>query len=86
MSQLDIKPVLHNETKPYPFPIPEEEEEELEISQGLGQGYVWAMKIPRFLLEQWERVSEPGIELGTLVVDNAFVYLLGLSENVHSLT
>ncbi|RSH91542.1 hypothetical protein EHS25_009841 [Saitozyma podzolica] len=34
---------------------------------------VWAVKVPRFLLERWERVPEAGIELGTLVVDNSVV-------------
>jgi len=74
MSQVDTKPSVRQDTKPYPFALPEEDEEELEISAGLGQGYVWAMKIPRFLLEQWERLPEPGVELATLVVDNSSVH------------
>jgi len=73
MSQVDFKPSPSDDIKPYPFLIPEEDEEELEISPRLGSGFVWAMKIPRFLLERWERVSEAGVELGTLVVDNSSV-------------
>ena len=69
-----MKPSVHGEHKPYPFPFSDEEEEELDVSPGLGSGYVWAVKVPRFLLEQWETVHEPGIELGTLVVDNACIH------------
>lgn len=71
MSQADVKPSVGDDVKPYPFPVAEEEEEELEISPRLGAGYVWAVKVPRFLLERWERVPEVGVELGTLVVDNS---------------
>ena len=79
MSQLDAKPSVREDVKPYPVADLEEDEEELEISPHLGSGYVWAMKIPRFLLERWERVPNAGVELGTLVVDNSSV------QEIHSL-
>ena len=71
MSQLDVKSTVNEDIKPYPMSDFEEDEEELDISPHLGSGYVWAMKIPRFLLERWERVTNAGVELGTLVVDNS---------------
>ncbi|WWC92024.1 uncharacterized protein L201_006978 [Kwoniella dendrophila CBS 6074] len=53
-----------------PF-IQDREEEELEISDRKNNSSVWALKIPRFLLERWEMIEEKGVELGSLVVDNS---------------
>ena len=53
--------------------IPTEEpsqDEKFDVSGGYASSNVWALKIPRFLLEKWEEVREAGVELGTLVVDN----------------
>ncbi|KAK4689453.1 transcription initiation factor TFIIF subunit beta, partial [Tremellales sp. Uapishka_1] len=70
--------LLNGEQKPvitpdgslqYTFPL--EEEEELDIADGIEDAKVWAVKIPKFLLERWERVQEAGVELGTLMIDNA---------------
>ncbi|KAL7423874.1 hypothetical protein Q5752_001459 [Cryptotrichosporon argae] len=51
--------------------FPPADEEELQIAPTLEQSKVWALKIPRFLLERWERVNEGGVHLATLVVDNS---------------
>ena len=60
--QLDVKPNVARPTQ--------EPEEEMAIEPTFDDHNVWAMRIPRFLLEQWERVTEEGVELGTLVVDH----------------
>ena len=57
----DIKPLIPHAT---------DDDEELRVEQAFDSSNVWSMKVPRFLLEQWERVMEPDVELGTLVVDN----------------
>ena len=49
---------------------PDPEDEQLAVAQTFEQSNVWSLKIPRFLQEQWERVTDEGVELGTLVVDN----------------
>ena len=67
----DTKPDVKPQGETVAWSWPEENEEELEISPRMGAGHVWAMKIPKFLLERWERVQEAGVELGTLVVDNS---------------
>lgn len=54
----------------------QEPEEHLHVSSSYNQSFVWAIKVPRFLLEQWEQVEEEGVELGTLVVDASCVHLL----------
>ena len=54
----------------WPFPV--EIQEQLAIDQGKSVKNVWALKLPRFLLERWERVPEAGVELGTLVVDSSY--------------
>lgn len=73
MSQADTKPSLPSSSssaaQTYPFPV--EPSEELLIDHNKGNKNIWAVRIPRFLLERWERVNEAGIELGTLVVDNS---------------
>ncbi|CAK9787439.1 Rap30/74 interaction domain-containing protein [Cutaneotrichosporon oleaginosum] len=51
------------------FNIPVEEEE-LDVAPSHGQSKIWAMKIPRFLLERWERVKQEGVHLGSLIIDN----------------
>ncbi|WWC64894.1 uncharacterized protein I303_107508 [Kwoniella dejecticola CBS 10117] len=53
------------------FPYVYNEDEELEISERKNSSSVWALKIPRFLLERWELVEEKGVELGSLIVDNS---------------
>ncbi|OCF31607.1 hypothetical protein I316_06806 [Kwoniella heveanensis BCC8398] len=53
------------------IPLPPVEEEELAISERKNTSSVWAVKIPRFLLERWEMVEEAGVELGKLVIDNS---------------
>lgn len=30
---------------------------------------IWALKVPRFLWEQWGTIREAGVELGELVID-----------------
>lgn len=65
----DIKPVVAEQTT-WPFPV--ETQEKLAIDQGKSVKNVWALKLPRFLLERWERVPEAGVELGTLVVDSSY--------------
>lgn len=65
----DIKPVVGEQTT-WPFPV--EIQEQLAIDQGKNTKNVWALKLPRFLLERWERVPEAGVELGTLVVDASY--------------
>jgi hypothetical protein len=71
----DIKPAVGEQTT-WPFPV--EIQEQLAIDQGKSVKNVWALKLPRFLLERWERVPEAGVELGTLVVDSSY----GCSSNV----
>jgi hypothetical protein len=64
------------ETKPAiqpPAGAYRDEEERLEVVPGMSQNIVWALKIPKFLLERWEQVEEAGVELGTLVVDSSSV-------------
>ncbi|WVF67388.1 hypothetical protein IAT40_002144 [Kwoniella sp. CBS 6097] len=53
------------------IPLPPVEEEELAVSDRKDTSSVWAVKIPRFLLERWEMVEEAGVELGKLVIDNS---------------
>ncbi|WVQ66793.1 uncharacterized protein L199_004984 [Kwoniella botswanensis] len=53
------------------FPFLQDQDERLEISDKKNGSSVWALKIPRFLLERWEMVEEKGVELGSLVVDNS---------------
>ncbi|WVR09689.1 hypothetical protein IAU60_006764 [Kwoniella sp. DSM 27419] len=53
------------------IPLPPAPEEELAISDRKDGSSVWAVKIPRFLLERWEMVEEGGIELGALVIDGS---------------
>ncbi|WWC72301.1 uncharacterized protein I206_106263 [Kwoniella pini CBS 10737] len=53
------------------FPYVYNEDEELQISERKNNSSVWALKIPRFLLERWEMVEEKGVELGSLIVDNS---------------
>jgi len=65
----DIKPAVGEQTT-WPFPV--EIQEQLAIDQGKSVKNVWALKLPRFLLERWERVPEAGVELGTLVVDSSY--------------
>jgi transcription initiation factor TFIIF subunit beta len=62
------------DSKPDIKPAIPEEDEKLSFHPSLGKNNVWAIKIPRFLLERWERVTEGGKELGTLVIDNSFVH------------
>lgn len=54
-----------------PFPFLQEEEEHLEVSDRKDASSVWALKVPNFLLQRWQTVQEPGVELGRLVVDNS---------------
>lgn len=72
----DVKPAEGEQTT-WPFPV--EIQEQLAIDQGKSVKNVWALKLPRFLLERWERVPEAGVELGTLVVDSSYVSLSGMS-------
>ncbi|WVW86479.1 hypothetical protein I302_108527 [Kwoniella bestiolae CBS 10118] len=53
------------------FPFLQDQDEQLEISDKKNGSSVWALKIPRFLLERWEMIEERGVELGSLVVDNS---------------
>ena len=62
----DIKPVLH-------FPAPPTEDEQLGVAQSMDSTNIWSLKLPRFLLEQWETVREAGVELGTLIIDQSYV-------------
>jgi hypothetical protein len=69
-SSEDIKPQI---TLDPPKPsVAENDDERLALAENLKGAMVWAVKVPRFLLERWERVPEAGIELGTLVVDNSY--------------
>jgi transcription initiation factor TFIIF subunit beta len=68
----DIKPIVPQQQYTHPFPV--EVQEQLAIDQGKNVKNVWALKLPRFLLERWERVPEAGVELGTLVVDSSYFY------------
>lgn len=77
----DVKPVVEEQTT-WPFPV--EIQEQLAIDQGKSVKNVWALKLPRFLLERWERVPEAGVELGTLVVDSSYVGSLGSSDHAHN--
>ncbi|BEI84495.1 hypothetical protein CcaverHIS002_0410990 [Cutaneotrichosporon cavernicola] len=65
----DIKPLVSVDGHDV-FNIPVEEEE-LDVAPSHGQSKIWAMKIPRFLLERWERVKEEGVHLGSLIIDNS---------------
>jgi transcription initiation factor TFIIF subunit beta len=80
MSQSDTKPSINSNqaststsgsssAPTYPFPV--DPSEELAVDPNKANKNIWAVRIPRFLLERWERVTEAGIELGTLVVDNS---------------
>jgi transcription initiation factor TFIIF subunit beta len=77
-SSADIKPQI---TLDPPKPsVAENDDERLALVENLKGAMVWAVKVPRFLLERWERVPEAGIELGTLVVDNSYasgVFVIG---------
>lgn len=64
----DIKPKVEEEAT---WPFPKEIEEQLAVDAGKNSKNVWALKLPKFLLERWERVPEAGVELGTLVVDSS---------------
>jgi transcription initiation factor TFIIF subunit beta len=66
----DAKPDIKPDVKPKVQP-PLEEDEKLNIHPTFKDNNIWALKVPRFLLERWERVTEGGKELGTLVVDNS---------------
>ncbi|ORX40490.1 transcription initiation factor IIF, beta subunit-domain-containing protein [Kockovaella imperatae] len=69
----ETKPDVKPDIKPSILPRGQgDEDEELGVEAAFDSSNVWSMKIPRFLLEQWERVTEGGVELGTLVVDNNF--------------
>lgn len=69
----DIKPVLH-------FPAPPTEDEQLGVAQNMDSTNIWSLKLPRFLLEQWETVREAGVELGTLIIDQSYV---AVSYTIH---
>lgn len=76
MSQPDVKSILPPSSASasaptWPFPV--DPSEELAIDAGKANKNIWAVRIPRFLLERWESVDEAGVELGTLVVDNSWV-------------
>jgi transcription initiation factor TFIIF subunit beta len=64
---MDVKPQIALE-----LPHAAEEEERLGLAENVKGTMIWAVKVPRFLLERWERVPEAGVELGTLVVDNSY--------------
>lgn len=66
----DLKPQVEEEAT---WPLPKDIEEHLAVDPGKNSKNVWALKLPRFLLERWERVPEAGVELGTLVVDSSYV-------------
>ncbi|TXT13090.1 hypothetical protein VHUM_01491 [Vanrija humicola] len=66
----DIKPLVTVNGHDV-FNLPVVEEEELDVSPTLADSKVWAIKVPRFLLERWERVEQAGVLLGTLNVDNS---------------
>ncbi|KAL1407382.1 hypothetical protein Q8F55_006804 [Vanrija albida] len=68
----DVKPLLTVDGHDV-FNLPVVEEEELEVSDTLAESKVWAIKVPRFLVERWERVNQGGVLLGTLFVDNSKV-------------
>ena len=70
----DIKPAV------YTTPFPPGEEEELTLAPNMANHNVWALKVPRFVLEQWEQITQPGIELGSLIVDNSLVSLKHIAE------
>ena len=66
MSQ-DVKPLVKPHIASRQLDL---DDEQLSVDPTFEQSNVWSLKIPRFLQEQWERVTEEGMELGTLVVDN----------------
>jgi transcription initiation factor TFIIF subunit beta len=76
----DIKPDVETSTWPFPTDI----EEQLAIDAGKSNKNVWALKLPRFLLERWERVPEAGVELGTLVVDSSYILFSAPSTITHA--
>jgi transcription initiation factor TFIIF subunit beta len=83
-SSADIKPQI---TLDPPKPsVAENDDERLALADNLKGAMVWAVKVPRFLLERWERVPEAGIELGTLVVDNSYASGLAPPSLVLSLS
>lgn len=69
MSSIDIKPQV-GETVAGGAP---EFEEHMDVQSDLDSQVIWALKIPRFLLERWGEVDQAGVELGTLVVDSSSV-------------
>lgn len=68
----DLKPTLHSDGS-QSYHIPLDEDEPLSISPDMEDTFVWSMKIPRFLLELWERVEEAGVELGRIYIDQSSV-------------
>ncbi|WWD19926.1 hypothetical protein CI109_104398 [Kwoniella shandongensis] len=67
----DTKPDIVVSTDESTYILPPQDEEELRITNPNGRPIVWALKIPKELLERWEMVEEAGVELGTLVIDSS---------------
>lgn len=63
---VDVKPTV-------PIPREHADDEELDIPPESAAAGLWQLKIPKFLHERWERVLEPGVELGELVIDTTYV-------------
>jgi transcription initiation factor TFIIF subunit beta len=61
----DVKPTL-------PKPPTQPEDEQLSVAPTFDRNQPWAVKIPKFLQEKWEQIKEPGVELGTMVVDTKY--------------
>lgn len=61
-AQTDVKPTVR-------IPAEHEDDEQLDISPESSAAALWQLRIPKFLHERWERVLEPGVELGELLID-----------------
>lgn len=59
----DIKPVVHHAVAP-----PPSQDEVLSITdKNLN---IWAIKVPRILLDRWEQVKDAGVELATMRIEH----------------
>ncbi len=67
-----------SDTKPVIYKPPQQpEEEKLTVSPQFDISQPWAVKIPKFLQEKWEQIKDPGVELGTMVVDQKYASSVG---------
>lgn len=60
----DVKPVFHVAPPP--------SQDEVLTFSGTDQT-IWAVKVPRILLDRWSQIKEADVELATMRVDSRYV-------------